>query len=102
MKLKVTFADPSRKRGPKPAVLIIDNPNEDPSVVTQGEMTVVQTSSYPLTEYCSPSELAEYAADHYQNLAEQFEQGSEPWFRLMSLQRDLDERRGIRRELEIV
>ena len=93
MKLKVVFADPSRRSRALPAILIVETPDEDPYVVLQGEAKVVQTSTYPLSKYCSPSELSEYAPDHYSALAAQFEHASEPWFHLMGLQLRLDERR---------
>ena len=98
MKLKVVFADPSRRSRTLPsralpAVLVVDTPDEDPYVILQGKAKVIQTSTYPLSKYCSPSELSEYATDHYSALAEQFEHGSDPWFHLMHLQLLLDERR---------
>ena len=83
----------------KPAVLVVETPDEDPYVMVQGEVQVVQTSRYPLSKYCSEAELAEIDVDLYQTLADQFEQGSGPWFHLMGLQKDLDEKRGLKREL---
>jgi hypothetical protein len=83
----------------KPAVLVVETPDEDPYVVVQGEVAVVQVSRYALSKYCSEAELADIDDDYYQGMADEFEQGSDPWFHLMGLQKELNERKGLKREL---
>ena len=70
----------------RPKVLVVENPDAAPDVLTIGEVEVVETSSYPLSSYVSDDELAGMEPLHYATLAKQFPPDSEPYKLLLDFQ----------------
>jgi hypothetical protein len=70
----------------EPMVLVIENPDENPSIYSVGKVKTVYASSYPLTAFCGDQELAEYDPAHYVLLAQEFPFNSEPYKVLMGMQ----------------
>lgn len=73
-----------------PKVLVVENPDGSPTVLTLDEIDVVETSSYPLNSFVSDEELSGMDAQHYADLAKQFPTGSAPYELLMDFQQQFE------------
>ena len=83
----------------RPIVLIVENPDSDPDVLTYGEVEIVEASTYPLSGFIPDEELSEMDPRHYSLLAEKFPPDSVPYKLLMSYQKEFESHlaeRGVR------
>lgn len=73
-------------------VLVIENPQEDPTVIVVNDsVEVVITSSYVLSKYALASDLDDlFDPQHFARLADRFPVGTPPFEELMRMQRELD------------
>jgi hypothetical protein len=74
----------------RPKVLVVENPDADPDILTSGDVEIVEASTYPISGFIPDVELAEMDPLHYAKLAENFPPDSVPHKLLLSYQKEFE------------
>lgn len=66
----------------KPVVVVIENPEEDPDIFVSGDVEIIELSTYPMSKWCPPEEVADYGTEYLEAIVaarDQFPSGSPAW-----------------------